>query len=226
MGKNGPGVAVPGELAREIRDVRARHRARQVLDAAVRLLRDGSFEVVSMHALAREAGVSVGLIYSYVGGKEDVVVAVVLDLVDRLADETERRMTAAGPDPVERLAAGFAAYCTVMDTHRIGGLLTYRQSGELGPAARARIKDAELGQLAPMHDAARAAVRDGTFVAGTDTDVLVFDLMILAQAWALKHWHFGADYDVARYVRAQTAVVLCSALAPEHTDRYRHLTRP
>lgn len=216
----------PEELQREIRDVRSRWRTRQVLDAAVRLMNGGSFEAVSMQALAREAGVSVGLIYSYFGGREDLVLAVVLDVIEELRDRTTTAMDAAGDDPVERLAAGFAAYCGVLDTHRHAGLLTYRQSGELGPDARSRLKAGELSTLVPLRETAGAAQAAGLLVAGAELDLLVFDLMILAHGWALKHWHFGDHVDVARYVASQTAAMLRSVLAPEHHGRYRHLLEP
>lgn len=218
--------SAPEELQREIRDVRSRWRTRQVLDAAVRLMNGGSFEAVSMQALAKEAGVSVGLIYSYIGGKEDVVVAVVLDVIDQLNSLTTTAMDAAGDDPVERLAAGFGAYARVLDTHRHAGLLTYRQSGELGPDARNRLKAGELTTLVPLREAAGAAEAAGLLVRGADLDLLVFDMMILAHGWALKHWHFGDDVDVHRYVASQTAAMLRSVLAPERHAAYRHLLEP
>lgn len=220
------GGSAPEALRREIRDVRSRWRTRQVLDAAVRLMNGGSFEAVSMQALAREAGVSVGLIYSYFGGKEDLVVAVVLDVIEDLRDRTAAAMDAAGGDPVERLAAGFGAYCGVLDTRRHAGLLTYRQSGELGPDARNRLKAGELATLAPLREAAGAAEEAGLLVPGADLDLLVFDLMILAHGWALKHWHFPDRVDVHRYVASQTAAMLRSVLAPGRHAAYRHLLEP
>jgi AcrR family transcriptional regulator len=221
-----PEPAGAEQAQREIRDVRTRWRTRQVLDAAVRLMNRNGFQAVSMQALAREASVSVGLIYTYFGGKEDVVVAVVLDLVEQIRAAMDAQMAAAGPDPVERLVAGFGAYCAVMDAQRNAGLLTYRQSGELGQEARNRLKVAERTNLVPLRAAAAEAMRAGLFVPDADLDLLAFDLMMLAQVWALKHWHFPDHYDVHRYVAAQSAATLRSVLAPGQRERYRHLLEP
>jgi AcrR family transcriptional regulator len=221
-----PEPAGAEQAQREIRDVRTRWRTRQVLDAAVRLMNGNGFQAVSMQALAREASVSVGLIYTYFGGKEDVVVAVVLDLVEQIRAAMDAQMAAAGPDPVERLVAGFGAYCAVMDAQRNAGLLTYRQSGELGQEARNRLKVAERTNLVPLRAAAAEAMRAGLFVPEADLDLLAFDLMMLAQVWALKHWHFHDHYDVHRYVAAQSAAALRSVLAPGQRKRYRHLLEP
>lgn len=211
------------EARREISDVRIRWRTRQVLDAAVRLMNDNGFHAVSMQALAKEADISVGLIYKYFGGKEDVVVAVVLDLVGQIQTAISDAMAAAGDDPVERLAAGFAAYCTVMDSHRNASLLTYRQSGVLGSQGRNKVKMGELSNLSTLRKAAAQAAADGLLADGIDLDLLVFDLMLLAQGWALKSWHFPPSYDVGRYIAAQTAAVLRSALAEGARESYRHL---
>ncbi|MET0190702.1 MAG: helix-turn-helix domain-containing protein [Pseudonocardia sediminis] len=209
-----------------VRLARTAWRRGQIVEAATRLLERHGFHGMSMQALAKEAGVSVGLIYSYIGGKEDVVVAVVLDVIDQLNSLTTTAMDAAGDDPVERLAAGFGAYARVLDTHRHAGLLTYRQSGELGPDARSRLKTSELTTLVPLREAAGAAETAGLLVRGADLDLLVFDMMILAHGWALKHWHFGDDVDVHRYVASQTAAMLRSVLAPERHAAYRHLLEP
>jgi AcrR family transcriptional regulator len=218
-----PDALTEDAARREISDVRIRWRTRQVLDAAVRLMNGDGFHAVSMQALAREADISVGLIYKYFGGKEDVVVAVVLDLVGEIQRAIEERMTAAGEDPVERLAAGFAAYCTVMDSHRNASLLTYRQSGVLSSQARNRIKMGELSNLSTLRKAAAQAADAGLLATGADLDLLVFDLMLLAQGWALKSWHFPASYDVARYIAAQTAAVFRSVLADDARGSYAHL---
>ncbi len=61
-----------------------------------------------MQALAAEAGVSVGLIYRYFGGKDDILLAVIIDVLAAFATAVPAgRRGAPGTDPVERLAAAF-----------------------------------------------------------------------------------------------------------------------
>jgi AcrR family transcriptional regulator len=216
-------VGPPEQAGQPDGDVRVRRRTRQILEAAVRLMNGDGFHAVSMQALAREADISVGLIYKYFSGKEDVVVAVVLDLLGEIQRAIEDRMAVSGDDPVARLAAGFAAYCTVMDSHRNASLLTYRQSGVLSSQARNRIKMGELSNLWTLRKAAAQAADAGLLTPGTDLDMLVFDLMLLAQGWGLKSWHFPASYGVDRYIDTQTAAVLRSALAEDAREPYRHL---
>ncbi|HLN77262.1 MAG TPA: TetR family transcriptional regulator [Nocardioidaceae bacterium] len=126
----------PHEAARL---TRAQRRSQQLLGAAARLMeRDGS-HAVSMQAVAEEAGVSVGLIYRYFGGKDDLLLAVIVDVLDEFATRVPEAIEAAGDNPVERLAAAFRAYCEVIDDHRHAAVLTYRESKSLSDEGRARI---------------------------------------------------------------------------------------
>lgn len=209
----------PGVAARE---VRTSLRTRQLLSAAARLMeRDGS-HAVSMQALAAEASVSVGLIYRYFGNKQDLLLAVIVEVLDAFDTNVPAAVEAAGGDPVERVAAAFAAFCEVIDQHRHAAVLSYRESKTLGEDGRNRIKDLELKTSQPLRDTVREAVAAGYFVK-VDVDLFAYDLLLLAHAWALKRWYFERSLDFPSYVRKQTAVALGAVVAPEFRSRYAHL---
>jgi AcrR family transcriptional regulator len=209
----------PGEAARA---VRANLRTRQLLSAAARLMeRDGS-HAVSMQALADEASVSVGLIYRYFGNKQDLLLAVIVEVLENFGNRVPDAVEAAGSDPVERVAAAFAAYCQVIDEHRHAAVLSYRESKTLGSEGRRKIKDLEIETSAPLRDTVQEAVASGRFVK-VDVDLFAYNLLLLAHAWALKHWYFERSLDFPTYVRKQTAVALGAVVAPEYRSQYAHL---
>jgi AcrR family transcriptional regulator len=77
--------------------VRARNR-RKVLDAATTYLTEHRAADFSMRRLAEAAGVSVTTVYNLVGGRDEVVEALALDVLARL----DRAIAADGPeDPLE-----------------------------------------------------------------------------------------------------------------------------
>jgi AcrR family transcriptional regulator len=208
-----------------LRVARRDSRRRQVLDAAVAVMQRTGFHEMSMQALADEASVSVGLLYKYFGGKEDILLAAVLAILDSFRDQLEPAMDAAGDDPVERLAAGFRRYVEIIDGDRDAVVLTYRESRTLDRTGRERIKALEVDTAAPL----RAALEDGIargLMRSVDADLVTYDLMLLAHGWALKGWHFGPVHSVDSFVRAQTSLMLGSLLVPTHQRRYRHLLEP
>lgn len=214
-----PGAQDPDEAARA---VRAERRSRQLLDAAARLMELDGFHGVSMQALAEEASVSVGLIYRYFGGKDDLLLAVIVDVLDTFAARIPPAVEAAGDDPVERIAAAFRAYCDVINEHRHAAVLTYRESKTLGPEGRDKIKNLEIETSEPL----RAALRDGVnagHLADIDVELVAHDLLLMAHGWALKHWYLEQTLGFDDYVAKQTALVLNAIITPDRRPQYPKL---
>ncbi len=227
-----PGFVVEADLgadpdldaARAASETRAQMRRRQLLSAAARLMeRDGS-QAVSMQSVADEAGVSVGLIYRYFGGKDDLLLAVIVDVLETFAHRVHEAISAAGADPVDRLVAAFRAYCEVIDVHRHAAVLTYRESKSLTADGRRVIKRLELETSAPLRELIREGV-DAEVFRCDNPDLVAYDLLLFAHAWALKHWAFQHSLTLAAYVDHQAALVLNALLEPRKRRSYtRYLT--
>ncbi|MGC2653502.1 MAG: TetR/AcrR family transcriptional regulator [Mycobacterium sp.] len=207
-----------------VRAARISSRRRQVLDAAVTVMSRNGFHQMSMQNLAAEANVSVGLIYKYFGGKEDLLLATILRIQDAFRDQLTPVMQDAGDDIVEQLAAGIRRYIEIVDENLDAVVLTYRESRTLDAPGRAQIKDLEIATAAPLRSAIEAGIDDGVF-ADADVDLVVFDIMLLAHGWALKQWHFGPIYSLNEYIRLQTRYVLNSLIPHDRRGGYLHLLR-
>lgn len=200
----------------------AEQRTAEILRAAARSMAGEGSQAVSMQAVAAEAGVSVGLLYRYFGGKDDLLMAVILDVLETLRRRVPEAVRAAGDDPVRRLVAAFAAYCTVIDEHRHAAVLTYRETKSLGPAERERLKGLEMATTVPVHEEVSAGIAAGAFRA-VDADLVVYNLLLAAHGWALKHWFLEGRNDLDGYVRAQTSLWLHALLEPRRRRRYTDL---
>jgi TetR/AcrR family transcriptional regulator, cholesterol catabolism regulator len=204
------------------RQARTEKRREQLLAAAARLMeRDGS-ETVSMQALASEAQVSVGLIYSYFGSKNDLLLAVIVDVLERFEAEVPRAIAAAGEDPVHRLVAAFRAYCEVIDQHRHAAVLTYRESKSLTADGRRKIKQLEVATSEPLRQILKDGITAEIFQT-VDTDLVAYNLLLIAHAWALKQWYFQRTLTLDTYIRKQTALTLAALIAPRSRRKYAPL---
>lgn len=196
-----------------VRAARTSSRRRQLLDAAVKVMGRKGFHQMSMQDLAAEAKVSVGLIYKYFGGKEDLLLATIVRIQDAFRDQLGPVMAAAGDDATAQLTAGIRRYIEIVDENLDAVVLTYRESRTLDAAGRAQIKELEIATAAPLRAAIEKGIADGIFH-DADVDLVVFDIMLLAHGWALKHWHFGPNYSLDDYTRLQTGHVLNSLHCP------------
>lgn len=208
----------PQEAARA---ARSDARRRQILRAAVPLLERSGSPAVSMQAIADEAEVSVGLIYRYFAGKQELVQAVTEDVLDHMLRLLEEALEPE-EDPVRQIAGAFAAYCTVVRQHRQAVMLTYRESNTLDEAGRRVVKDLEVRTVDPLRSAVDAAIAQG-LLRPIPAEVFAYDLLTVAHSWALKHWYFSPRMSFEEFVRVQTALLLSTAVLPAHRDRYPDL---
>jgi AcrR family transcriptional regulator len=89
-------------------------RRRQLVALGVDLFSSRPYDEVSIDELAREAGISKGLLYHYFPTKRHFYVATVREAARELL---ERTATPTGMDPLERLRAGLDAYLDYVTRH-------------------------------------------------------------------------------------------------------------
>jgi AcrR family transcriptional regulator len=201
-----------------VREARNKVRTRQFIEAATQIMKDVGFEGMSMHTLAQEVGVSDGLAYQYFSSKEAVLLAVILDILDAYRIELPGAMDQHS-DPVEKLAAGFATYCRIVDTHRGATILTYRESGTLSPAGRAKTKELEEETTRILAAVIARGRRQDIFI-DADPMLIAYDLILLAHMWALKYWHFGSIMTLDQYRDQQFAIIMEAAIKPAKKQHY------
>ena len=89
-------------------------RRRQLLETGARVFTDRSYDEVSMSAVAREAGISKGLLYHYFPSKRDFFVATLEAAASELAALTE---TDPAQPPLEQLRKSLDAYLGWIDAN-------------------------------------------------------------------------------------------------------------
>jgi len=194
-------------------DARVQRRRRQILDAATEVMSTTGFHATSMQAVAERAGISVGLIYQYFGNKDELLVAVIVDILEDFRDQVPAAIAAAGEDPVDRFGAAFRICCQVVEAKREAVTLTYRESRTLPADGLERIKDLELQTAEPIRLAVADGIDAGVFRA-VDARLVVHNVLLLAHAWALKHWNLARFLTLDQYIEQEWALLL-AAVSPQ-----------
>lgn len=188
-------------------DARVQRRRRQILDAATEVMSRAGFHATAMQTVADRAGISVGLIYQYFGNKDDLLLAVIVDILEDFRDQVPKAIEAAGDDRVRRFEAGFRICCQVVEAKRLAVNLTYRESHTLSGDGLERIKQLELDTAEPIRQAFCDGVAAGVF-RDVDARLVVQNLLLVAHAWALKHWHIARFMTLEQYVEQELALML------------------
>ena len=101
--------------AKSLRAINVEARRQRILHATGEIIAREGMEALSMRRLAREAGVSVTTLYNLFGSRNDILFALVHDLVDRI----DRILDAEAPldDPIERCRAVITVSITYIVEH-------------------------------------------------------------------------------------------------------------
>lgn len=186
-------------------------RRRQIVSAAIELFGRQGYHATTIRDIAQRAGVSVGLIYQYFGDKEDVLFLTVVEVLDSYLERIPKA-TAGIADPLERFRAAVRAYCQVIDANVDATVLAYRETKSLRKARRNLIKQKELDTNALIAQCVTDCVHAGLFE-DVDVELLVYQIVMFAHAWALKAWHFRRRLSVEEYVERGLAVMLNQVLS-------------
>jgi AcrR family transcriptional regulator len=196
-------------------------RLTQILLAARKLFERHGYHSTTMHDIAAQAGMSVGLIYQYAANKQEVLLLVITEILEGYAREVPAAM-AQYEDPIDRLAAGFQAYCRVVGQRRDAVVLAYRETRTLGRPGREQLKLLESTTTALLTAEVREAIDQGLFISA-DSELVAYDLIMLAHGWALKHWYLGVTQTLDSYIAFQTSLIFRSLIQPGKRARYAYL---
>lgn len=170
----------------------------QVLRAAVKLFSEKGYYTTTIQQIAREAGVSVGLIYQYFGDKDDVLFLSLKLVLESY--EKEIPLCLEGVEqPVERLCMAVWAYCMIVDRLRDATVLAYRSTKSLRTDRRALIKEDEIRTNRIIEGCLRACIAGG-YMRPVNEHLLVYQYVMFCHAWALKNWAFEKKMSVSKYV--------------------------
>jgi AcrR family transcriptional regulator len=193
----------------------------QFVIAAIKLFSRKGYGATTIKEIAKEAGVSTGLIYQYVENKEDILFLALQRVVD-----TNRKVLPAvldqADDPILRFIVANEAYCRVIDANRDAVLLTYRETKTLSRRHRAAIKEMEIETNEYISDTVRQCIAAGYF-REFDVELVTYHMITMAHAWALKHWRFSEIFTLEGYIKDNIDLILHSLLTTHGWKHYSAL---
>ncbi len=192
-------MKLPGHVESLVTDTRlVGERRGQILRAAVKLFSDEGYYTTTISQIAREAGVSTGLIYQYFGDKDDILFLSLKLVLETYEREIPPRLEGV-KHPVERLCMALWAYCTIVDGLREATVLAYRSTKSLRADRRNLVKADETRTNRLLQGCLRACIAGG-YMRQVNEYLLVYQYVTFCHAWALKHWALRSRFSRGKYV--------------------------
>ena len=200
---------------------RIERRREQIVRAAVRRFAVDGYHRTTIKDIAETAGISSGLIYSYVKDKEDVLFLVFLLIFRTYQREIPRKLEGV-TDPLLRFCTVVRAYCEAVDSNVGATVVGYHESGSLRPELRKAVQEMELETNKLISGPIEECVKAGYF-RSVNVDLLSFRLVFLAHGWALKHWHFARIVSLDGYIEEGLSSFLNGLLTPSGWQHWQPL---
>lgn len=150
-------------MAKAVAEGEGRDAAATILKAALEVfVRDG-FHGTSIRAIAKEAGVSIALIYYHFPSKEEILRTMMLRVTSDMLADLRAARDAAGPKPADRLAALVRVHVLLHTRRQAESFVGNTELRSLGPDALAEVMEARDAISAVYKDVVGEGLSDGSF---------------------------------------------------------------
>ena len=160
----------------------------KILSAVFSITYKKGFQAMSMRDLSLKTGMSLGSLYAYFPGKEQLLAiiqaqgrAMVKETLDRFAQEQE--------DPLEKLRAVVKAHIFLSELFRPWFYFTFMEARNLKPAGFEAVRAMEEHTQKILTDILEQGEAKGGFKPGNH-DLTACMIKALQQEWYLKRWKY------------------------------------
>ena len=173
-------------------------RRAQLTQSAIACFSERGYHSTTIRDVADRANVSIGLIYQYVGDKEDLLFLALQEVLQAYHRQIPLALEGL-QDPMQRLFKAVYMHCRINGDSVDATVLAYRETKSLRPERRNAIKQMEIDANELIATCVRDCIDFGLF-GDVDMDLFVYQVVMFSHAWALKSWHFARLMDVGTYV--------------------------
>ena len=160
-----------------------------IMETALQISNEKGFQAMSMRDLSRESGLSMGALYAYFSGKEELL-EVMLRTGRTAIHRTMGEALTSVLNPRDRLRTAIETHLFLSEVMQPWFFFSYMEAKNLSEDAKENAKESELRTEAIFGDIIREGCRAGVFIKnnGNLTAALI---KAMIQDWYLKRWKYS-----------------------------------
>jgi len=160
----------------------------RIIDAVFSISMEKGFQAMSMRDLCDESGLSMGGLYGYIKGKEELLALIQGQgrrMLERFLAESLTDLT----DPFEKLDALIRAHVYLSEVARPWFFFSFMESRHLGKEDVSRAIAMEAATEKALSDLIEEGIDNNAF-ASCDAELMAGLIKAMQQDWYLKRWKF------------------------------------
>jgi AcrR family transcriptional regulator len=176
-------------------------RREQIVLAAIKLFSEKGFHKATLRDLSKEARISHGNIYDYIGSKEDILFLIhefMADLADNMLNDVMRSVV----DPVEKLRQMVRSEFNLMYQWADAILLIYQETHILSKDPLERLLKRERDHIAKYELVLEECIEQGAF-REFNIRIVANLIKMMIDSWVLKRWDlrgYANRLEMERYI--------------------------
>lgn len=183
-------AAKPTEaVAKETLSSTAETRRLQIFEGACKVIARHGFGNATMREIAREAGLSVPLMYKYIKDKDDILYLIMTVNMQGMFTFFDNEEFLSGT-PEENLIKAVDRYIDYIGENRKYINLVYSETRSLNAENKLKVFDTERAFMKRWQVIIEEGVEQGVFKP-VNTELLANLVYFLCTSWALRHWSIG-----------------------------------
>ncbi|WP_175470072.1 TetR/AcrR family transcriptional regulator [Desulfoluna spongiiphila] len=173
----------------------------RIIQAVFTISMEKGFQAMSMRDLCTESGLSMGGLYGYINGKEELL-ALIQGQGRRILERFLRESVTDLTDPFEKLGALIRAHIYLSEVARPWFFFSFMESRHLGKEDVTRALAMEAATEKALTDQIEEGIAAGAFTP-CDASLTAGLIKAMQQDWYLKRWKFKKrGISVERYADA------------------------
>jgi AcrR family transcriptional regulator len=186
----------------------------RIFDATLKISNEKGFQGMSMRDLSRETGLSMGALYTYFSGKEEL-----LETIQRQGRTIAQRILEdrikVKKNPAAKLRTAIQTHLYLSEAMQPWFYFSYMEAKNVTKAERKKALASELFTEKIFVDILKLGEKEGIFLS-RDHQLAASVIKAMLQDWYLKRWkHAKRNVSVDRYARFVLDLVEAYYLVPK-----------
>ncbi len=170
----------------------------RIFDSALKISNERGFQAMTMRSLSRETGMSMGGLYAYFSGKEDLLEMLLRTgriTIKQILEEQVNQAT----DPESKLRSAIRAHLFLSEVMQPWFYFSYMEARRLGYAEKKKSMTAEIETEKLFARIIEEGMNRGVFVV-RDSLLTASVIKAMVQDWYVKRWKYAKrQVSVDRY---------------------------
>lgn len=198
-------------------------RRQQIVKAALLLFSEKGYFQTTIDDIASAAGISKGLVYRYAKDKNTLLFYSLYDALEKYNKQHIYELV-KHVNPLFALVTILHALCEMAEEHTDGICLAYRSTKDLLVPERREIKVFEAQVTRSIRQCLDSAIRAG-LMRPVNTDIMSYQYLMYAHAWALKNWIFRDRYSPKEYAAEGESLLIEPFLTEKGAEEFPNVRK-